>query len=128
TSEQYADERYADQLDRIKTFESRLQAELAAFSGRELNELEKKRQEGLLKMQQDLADKRQSEEDRQFADLLKQYATYEQKRQKIIADGERKVAALRKAGKLAEAENAKKDTDTKLQDLEMEDSGIKDVY
>src|SRR5690606_18390443 len=50
--------------------------------------------------------------------LLKEYATYEQKRQKIIADSEKDIADLLKAGETERAKQVEKMTAQQLMELD----------
>lgn len=121
TSAAHADERYADELDKIKSFRTELESEVSALvmkrittglTGGEAERL--KALDGLLR---GIEDKEQADRDARFKKAFEDYATYEQKRQKIIADSERIISEQREKGEHEQAENARKARDKNLAEL-----------
>jgi len=84
TNAEYADKRFADDLDKIKSFESRLQSEINSIDPSTTNELEKKRLEELLKLQSDNTKRIQEAENKKYSDLLARMITYDQERKKLV--------------------------------------------
>lgn len=123
TNEQYANERFASQLDSIKSFEQRLNDEIAKIDPTTTNELERKRFEFLNKVKTDLADKRKSAEDKEMSELLALMITYDQKRKKLIEDYEKKRLEVIKRGnaeELAEFDRHHQEALDKLDDTNIE--------
>mgnify|MGYP001462631525 CR=1 FL=1 len=123
TSEQYANERYADQLEAIKSYEARLAQEIASIDPATTNALEKKRLEGLLALQKDQADKRKEAEDKAMSDLLALMVTYDQRRKKLLEKQEAdrlKVAETATAEELAELDRLHAEELGKLDDANIQ--------
>lgn len=123
TSEQYANERYADQLEAIKSYEARLAQEIASIDPATTNALEKKRLEGLLALQKDQSDKRKEAEDKAMSDLLALMVTYDQRRKKLLEKHEadrRKVAETASAEELAELDRHHAEELGKLDDANIQ--------
>lgn len=128
TSVEYADKRFADQLDKIKSFESRLASELAGIGTDGLNALEQKRADDLGKIQTGITDKRQADEDKRMADVLKAFLSYSQKREKIVKDSEESITRLTKEGLSEQAEVARKARDKELEELTRSEISDNDAF
>ncbi|WP_149913493.1 hypothetical protein [Sphingobacterium cavernae] len=128
TNEQYANERFSDSLDTIKSFEQRLNTELSKIDPKTTNVLEIKRREDLMKIVVDMQRKTQAEEDKLFVEALSKYADYHQKRAKIIEDAEKEITKLTKEGRLNEADNARKQRNDSLIELGKSEIEASEAY
>ncbi|WP_164126114.1 hypothetical protein [Sphingobacterium luzhongxinii] len=128
TSVEYADKRFADQLEKIKSFESRLASELAGIGTEGLNALEQKRADDLGKIQSGIADKRQADEDKRYADMLKAYLSFAQKREKVIKESEEEITRLTADGRKEQAEEARKARDKELEELTRTEISDNDAF
>lgn len=121
TSAAHADERYADDLGKIKSFRSELEKQISDLTMKSitvgLTGGEEERLKALDTFLRSVEDKEQADRDARFKKAFTDYATFEQKRQKIVADAEADISALTAKGELERADERRKVRDKDLADL-----------
>ncbi|MDM1048063.1 hypothetical protein [Sphingobacterium hotanense] len=125
TSEEYARDRYGNLADYYQGLEERIWTSIEELNSKgDLSPKELHRLNAFYKVLDDVSNYRTSLEDAKFAEDLKRYekmlsdyATYEQKRQKIIKESEEKISLLNQKGEQERAEQARKERDKSLLEL-----------
>lgn len=130
TNAEYADMRFADDLEKIKSFETRLNNEIASIDPKTTNALEKKRLEELLKLQKDNTKRVQEAEDKKYSDLLARMITYDQERKKLVEKQAEEMARAVSTGADTSALEARQREDlNKLDDANIEKlASVKELF
>src|SRR5690606_14557694 len=112
---------YADELGKIRSFRGELEKQVSALTMKSITEGltggEAERLKALDTLLRAVENKEQADRDRRFKDAYNATLTYEKQRQKIIADSEAKITALKDN---AAKDQARKARDQALLDLDVE--------
>lgn len=128
TNEKYANERFSNQLDSIKSFEQRLNSEISSLQGKELNALEKERLDILLETRKANDQRINALQVKMLADAVQEAKTHAQKLEDIEIEYQEKVSALGKNATAEELENLKKVRDEKIKSQNEEFFLKSDLY
>src|SRR5690606_32214383 len=107
--------------EKIKSFRSELEKQVSDLTMKSitvgLTGGEEERLKAFDTLLRSMEDKEQADRDARFKKAFNDYATYEQKRQKIVADAEADITALIAAGELERADVRRAARDKELAEL-----------